>query len=260
MAESAVVDQEAAASAAAQTGKETPAPVAPAQDDTTLLGSEGDKPVVKEEAKEPTAEEKAAKETQLAADKKLMETEDKDLKPEELAKKQELIKAKQEADSKVVPEKYEFKVPEGMTLDTALVDKLTPVLKELGISQSAAQKLMDAYAPHIAEQFKAQQKSLDDGWNKIKSDWKNETTKLLGAEPAKELAHAAKFINKFGTPELRQMLNDTGVGNHPEMVKIMIAAGKAISEDAMPSGKKTSGNPEAGIDPAKFYSHPTSPK
>ena len=261
MAETAVVEQEGSASAAAPVIEK----VAPASDDQTLLGAT-DKPVEKEVVKEPTAEEKAVKVEQEAANKKLLETDDKDLKPEDLAKKQELVKAKQEADAagNKVPEKYEFKLPEGQALDTGLLDKVTPVMKELGLTQVQAQKLVDVYAPYIKEQSAALVKQSQEEsmkvFNQMKTEWKDQTNKLLGAEPAKELAYAAKFINKFGSPELRQMFNDTGVGNHPELVKLLVAAGKAISEDAMPRGKTTSEAKEGGIDTKTFYSHSTSPK
>ena len=40
----------------------------------------------------------------------------------------------------------------------------------------------------------------------------------------------------FGTPELRDVLNMTGLGNHPEIIRAFYRAGKAISEDAFVSG------------------------
>lgn len=50
-----------------------------------------------------------------------------------------------------VPEQYEFTVPEGMALDEKLVEKATPVLKELGLTNDQANKLVGVYAEHIAE-------------------------------------------------------------------------------------------------------------
>src|SRR5262245_60440079 len=47
------------------------------------------------------------------------------------------------------PEKYEFKAPEGVTLDTGLVNDFTPLAKELGMSQDAAQKVVDLYASKV---------------------------------------------------------------------------------------------------------------
>jgi hypothetical protein len=139
----------------------------------------------------------------------------------------------------VVPEKYSIKPPEGMTIDQAMLDKITPVFKELGISQEGAQKLADVYAPQINQMIEAQRKEAVDAFGKMVGEWKDQTVKELGVGHEKELAHAAKFIDKFGGPELRQVLNETGLGNHIAVVKAFIAAGKAIANDSFPdSGKK----------------------
>lgn len=44
------------------------------------------------------------------------------------------------------------------------------------------------------------------------------------------LAIAKTAIDKFATPELKQMLDETGVGNHPEMVRAFFRAGKLLQE------------------------------
>ena len=134
----------------------------------------------------------------------------------------------------VVPEKYEIKAPEGMTVDQGLLDTVTPIFKELGISQEGAQKLADAYAPQVSKMLESQKQEAINGFQKMVTEWKDQTTKDLGANGAKELAHAAKFIDRFGGTELRQVLNETGLGNHPIMVKAFIAAGKAIANDSFP--------------------------
>ena len=48
------------------------------------------------------------------------------------------------------PEKYEaFTLPEGYEVDEQLLNEFTPTLKELGLTQAAAQKVMD-FAPNRA--------------------------------------------------------------------------------------------------------------
>jgi len=141
----------------------------------------------------------------------------------------------------VVPEKYDLKVPEGMTLDQAMLDKISPVFKELKISQEGAQRLADVYAPYIKEMVEQSRTTAVGEFNKMVGDWKAETTKELskdGAKSEQELAHAAKFIDKFGGPELRQVLNETGLGNHIALVKAFIKAGKAIANDSFPDSTK----------------------
>lgn len=43
-------------------------------------------------------------------------------------------------------------------------------------------------------------------------------------------------MDKFGSPELKQYLNETGLGNHPELVRIFANIGKAMSEDGLVTG------------------------
>ena len=151
----------------------------------------------------------------------------------------------------VVPEKYDIKVAEGMTLDQGLVDKVTPIFKELGITQEGAQKLADAYAPYVNQVLDTQVKTAVGAFNNMVGEWKTETTKELskdGAKPDVELSHAARFIDKFGGPALREVLNETGLGNHIALVKAFISAGKAMANDSFPdSGKKgpVADSPEA---------------
>jgi hypothetical protein len=42
---------------------------------------------------------------------------------------------------------------------------------------------------------------------------------------------SAKAIDRFGGADFRKYLNDTGLGNHPAMLKFAYLAGTAISED-----------------------------
>lgn len=225
----------------AKTPESTPA----AESEVTLLGGEEVKP----ESKVETPEEKAAVEAET---KRLLEAKDEDLTPEDLAKKQELVKAQKEATDKTVPEKYEVKV-EGFDVDATLLDALTPVFKKHNLSQAAVQELAESYAPVVKAQMEASDKAKLDAWKAEIEGWKTESTKMLGAEAPKELAFAARFIDKFGGPKLRELLNDTGLGNHPEAVKAFIKAGKAISEDAFvdPNNLSTKG----AVD---LYDHPTS--
>jgi len=149
----------------------------------------------------------------------------------------------------VVPEKYEFKVPEGMEVDAKLVETITPIFKDLKLNQEQAQKLVDAYAPYVKNQIEAQQQKAIGEYKTIVNEWKTATQKDLGADADKKLAVAAKAINKFGTPELRELLNETGVGNHKALVNFMINVGTLISEDsfAEPHKASTSGADDLSI-------------
>ena len=43
---------------------------------------------------------------------------------------------------------------------------------------------------------------------------------------------AKKSLEAFGSDSLKSLLQETGFGNHPEIIRFMYRAGKAISEDS----------------------------
>jgi hypothetical protein len=142
------------------------------------------------------------------------------------------------------PEAYEaFKMPEGYALDEQLLGEFTPVLKELNLSQEAAQKVMD-FAPKLIEKTVAETQAavLDQVGLADHATWaaSAKADKEFGGEQfAANLATAKKAIDAFGTPELRDVLRKTGLGNHPEVLRAFYRAGKAISEDSFVPGGKT---------------------
>lgn len=132
---------------------------------------------------------------------------------------------------KVVPEKYEFKAPEGMELDEGFLEEATPVLKELKLGQDEAGKLFDLMVKKT--QADAQR------WTETVDGWKENTIKELGEDYQEKLSVTSQFIDKFAgkrSDEVRQILNDTGVGSHPAVVHLFIEAGKFFGSDNLATG------------------------
>lgn len=142
------------------------------------------------------------------------------------------------------PDKYEFKLPDGVQLDEKGIGAYSEVAKELGMSQDAAQKVLDKMGPVIAGRH-------TETLNQARTQWLESTKvdKEYGGEKLQEnLGIAKKALDQFGTPELRTLLNESGLGNHPEIIRAFYRAGKAISEDGfVPGGRASS----AANDPAK---------
>lgn len=133
-------------------------------------------------------------------------------------------------DGKPADVAYEFKLPEGVDLKGEALDELKATAKELGLTQEQAQRVADLGAKQaqgFAAQLVEQQKTLT-------AEWAEQTTndKDIGGDKLPEnLGVAKKALDTFGTPELKTLLNQSGLGNHPEIVRFMVKAGKAISED-----------------------------
>lgn len=144
------------------------------------------------------------------------------------------------------PETYEFKAAEGVTFDDTVLSAYSEVAKELNLPQDAAQKVLDKMAPVMAARQAEQIEAARNMWAESAK-----TDKEFGGDKLTEsLVSAKKALDAFGTPELRTLLNDTGLGNHPDVIRFMVKAGKAISEDKFVSGKSA---PSAAADARSLY-------
>lgn len=166
-------------------------------------------------------------------DKRLLDTPEDQLSPEDKTKKGELVKANEaKAEAGKVPEKYEFKMPEGITLDQARVDKFSPVFKELKITQEGAQKLVDL----DIELRKADADAQATTFKQFLKESYDETVKELGANYKAELAYVAKVRDRFLSEETQEMLDASGLSNNKAFILDLIKLGKLITEDKTPSG------------------------
>lgn len=133
------------------------------------------------------------------------------------------------------PEKYEFQAAEGVELDTEALKEFEPVARELNLTNEQAQKLVDAYPKILAgvqqRQAEAWQKTTEQWAADVKADKEIGGDKLIS-----NLSAAQRALDQFGTPELKEYLNTTGLGNHPDLVKTFVKIGKAMSEDGMVTG------------------------
>lgn len=136
------------------------------------------------------------------------------------------------------PEKYEFTAGEGVELDSDALKDFEPVARDLNLTNEQAQKLVDAYPKILAG---VQQRQAE-AWQKQTEGWA-ETVKadkeIGGDKLTANLSAAQRALDQFGTPELKEYLNVTGLGNHPDLVKTFVKIGKAMSEDGMVTGKES---------------------
>ena len=141
-------------------------------------------------------------------------------------------KTEASAEAQAAPETYEFKAPEGRAFDPEVIAEYSKVAKELNLSQEAAQRVLDSVGPKLAERQAAQIEAIRNGWAES-----SKADKEFGGEKLSEnLSVAKKALDQFGTAELRALLNESGIGNHPEVIRFMYRAGKAISEDKVITG------------------------
>ena len=139
--------------------------------------------------------------------------------------------SEQETTKEGAPDKYEFnaKVADAPEeLDPEVLTAFGDVAKELDLPQEAAQKVLDKVAPVMQAR---QAKAVEDA----KTEWANDSKadQEFGGESLEANLEIAKTsLNKFGTDALKSLLSESGLGNHPEVIRFMYRAGKAISEDS----------------------------
>lgn len=140
--------------------------------------------------------------------------------------------AKAEGDALTgAPEKYEdFKLPEGVKIDPEMMQEFTALAKDLKLNQADAQRATDLGAKLAV---KIANKSTEI-FQAAKASWieASNADKEFGGDAIKEnLAVAKKALDVFGTPQLREMLDQSGLEAHPEMIRLFWKMGKRISED-----------------------------
>lgn len=136
------------------------------------------------------------------------------------------------------PEEYaEFNMPEGMVEDKALTEKVTPLFKEMNLSQEQAQKLVDAYAPHVQE---VATQAVDNHIAQIEEAVRQENQKnfeTLMAMPNRDQVKG--FVND-GLKFLAQTDDEAAYlradGNNPLLVNMLARLGQQIGEGSFVEG------------------------
>lgn len=161
------------------------------------------------------------------------------VKSDEGEKPEEGAKPEGEADDeapKGAPEKYEFDL-EGVDLNAEALAEAEPILRELDLSNEEANKLLPAANKLVEQTRDGVMQQLGDAVAQQKSDWldasKNDET-IGGAKFDENLGLAAKALDALGFKEghpFRQALDETGFGNHRDMIFAFSEFGRLVGED-----------------------------
>ena len=126
----------------------------------------------------------------------------------------------------------DLKLPEGAALDETQAGNYKKLAQEIGLTPQHAQQLLDFEAKRLTEQA-AQSASV----------WKQQTQEKYGDKLPTVMATAARAVDKFGGDELRILLDQTRLGNHPVVVEAFFKAGALLKEDvSVPSNGAASGD------------------
>jgi hypothetical protein len=154
----------------------------------------------------------------------------------------------------VVPEKYDLKLPDGSVFDAAHLEEVSAYAKELKLSTEQAQKLVERDNALVSGYREREQAN----WQKMVNDWSEKVKadpEIGGDKLDTNVQAARKALDRFGSPALKEMLNKTGAGNHPELVRIFAKIGQALADDKILNGSNGGKQPR---DPAEvLYGKPS---
>lgn len=104
---------------------------------------------------------------------------------------------------------------------------------ELNLPADTAQKLVEWEAARAADGRQSTEQARAD----ILRKWTEQTKEMFGPAYPRELARALDAAQRFGGDELRQLLDATGLGSHPAVVRAFHQISQQISEDQSVGGR-----------------------
>lgn len=132
----------------------------------------------------------------------------------------------------------DFSMPEGVELDTAALEKAVPVFQELGLNQEQAQKLVDLQASMVQEGLQKQADASTQWIEDLQTQTKNDP-ELGGDKFDENMGIARQGMEAYGNAEFKELMDSSGLGNHPEVIRFMWKLGQNIKNDVPDAGQVT---------------------
>jgi hypothetical protein len=124
-------------------------------------------------------------------------------------------------------------LPPGVDYDENFERSMLPVAHKLGLTPAQVQGLVDAVTSHRLGEFQSLAQSS--------SGREAETAAMLKAEYGSnydaKIQQAARAVRQFGGDEVIQLLNESGYGNHPALIRMMAKIGGMMTEDSLKVGR-----------------------
>lgn len=127
------------------------------------------------------------------------------------------------SEPEVVKDDDKFNFPEGVKVNEEKVKSFIALAKELKLTKEQAQKLVDMDSKNIIDADKA--------FTSMKEGWKADTLKELGENAEQKLGEAVLAFKQFGDDEFVKLMKDTGLENHPAVVRVFRNIGSKIATD-----------------------------
>lgn len=140
-----------------------------------------------------------------------------------------------QAKPEAAPEKYEFKLPEGVSLDDEVSKQFEAVVRENKLPAEKAQALLDL----ATKQILGQQAEAVQRWTEQRQSWVQELQRdqeFGGGRFNETITRAQRSLAKFGSPALKDFLDKSGYGDNSELIKLLAKVDRALGEDKLVDG------------------------
>lgn len=142
-----------------------------------------------------------------------------------------------------LPEKYELTAPEGFeAIDAEMVEAADPILRDLKLSNEDAQKLMPLAGQLVQRANERAQQGIATQAATQRKEWADAfeaDPAIGGARKAETLQNAARAFDHYGVKPgegLRQLLDESGLGNHPDLIRFVSNVGRDLGEASFERG------------------------
>lgn len=129
--------------------------------------------------------------------------------------------------AQAAPEAYEPFDVEGQQFTEAQLEGFAATAKELGLSQENAQKMLAAMVPTARQYLVDDLKAKSQEWASLSE----KDPEIGGANFKANVGVANQALKQFATPEFTALLRGSGLGAHPEVVRVFYRIGKAMQQD-----------------------------
>lgn len=123
---------------------------------------------------------------------------------------------------------------EGFQVDETVRDNFLTLLNDDKISRAElGQKLVDLQQDFVQKIMTDSDAALTKAWEDQQTQWQDEVRadpEVGGEKMEPVLGEIAKLVNEYGTPEVADILTNTGAGNNIHIVKMMHKIAKALNE------------------------------
>lgn len=136
------------------------------------------------------------------------------------------------------PEDYVFQFAPETVVDTALIDEFKRFAFEQKMSLENARLMAKFYEKYVLGQSKKQNQEQTELLQSMQKACE-EDSEFGGMNFYDNMRYAKAAILRFDDGSLAKILNDTGFGSHPEVVRFMYRVGKALAEKDMPRAKES---------------------